>query len=194
MELDLAEMGPADLDLAIRGKLLRERDLKSDDPRKQAIETVLRNDPNAVPVWLELGIDPTLKATLDPSLTLPGGALLKLGITAEAGAKLSSQRLLTPTRGDDWKSAAKRDAKRLTGHPFSASALARVEQGGNFTISGNGKLKVERRLGSNRGTECYRCLHAFSVYFSGLFSTLEGGFAMNVMKTESHIARLVSRS
>ena len=191
VELNLAEMGPADLDLAIRGKLLRERDLKSDDPRKKAIDTALRNDPNSVPVWLELGIDPTLKATLDPSLTLPGGALLKLGITAEAGAKISSQRLLTPTRGDDWKSAVKRDAKRLTGHPFSASALARVEQGGNFTISGNGKLKVEPSIGL--GIEAPSAIDAFTPSASisaGLFSTLEGGFAMNVMKTESHIARL----
>ena len=48
VELNLAEMGPADLDLAIRGKLLRERDLKSDDPRKKAIDTALRNDPNSV--------------------------------------------------------------------------------------------------------------------------------------------------
>ena len=149
MELNLAEMGPADLDLAIRGKLLRERDLKSDDPRKKAIDTALRNDPNSVPVWLELGIDPTLKATLDPSLTLPGGALLKLGITAEAGAKISSQRLLTPTRGDDWKSAVKRDAKRLTGHPFSASALARAlnkVEISRFLETGNSKSN--HRLGS----------------------------------------------
>ena len=42
----------ADLDLIIRGKLLRERDLKSDDPRKKAIDTALRNDPDPVPVWL----------------------------------------------------------------------------------------------------------------------------------------------
>ena len=141
-------MGPADLDLAIRGKLPRERDLKSDDPRKKAIDTALRNDPNSVPVWLELGIDPTLKATLDPSLTLPGGALLKLGITAEAGAKISSQRLLTPTRGDDWKSAVKRDARRLTGHPSVPvhwRALNKVEIS-RFLETGNSKSN--RRLGS----------------------------------------------
>ncbi len=189
--LDLAEVGPADLDLAIRGKLLRERDLKSDDPRKKAIETALRNDPSSVPVWLELGIDPTLKVGLDPSITLPSGALLKLGITAEAGAKISSQRLLTPTTGDDWKSAIKRDAKRLSGHPFSASALERVEQGGNFTISGTGKLKVEPSIGL--GIDAPSAIDAFAPSASisaGLFSTLEGSFEMKVLKTDPQIARL----
>ena len=88
VELNLAEMGPADLDLAIRGKLLRERDQKAMTHVRKPSTLLFETIPILFLSGLSFGIDPTLKATLDPSLTLPGGALLKLGITAEAGEDL----------------------------------------------------------------------------------------------------------
>ena len=191
VEFDLAEFGPADLDLAVRGQLLRERDLKSDDPRKKAIEAALRKDPNSIPVWLNLALDPKLSAELTPSLTLPSGVLLNLGINLEVGASISSERLLTPTHGDDWKSAAKKDAKRLSGHPLSASALSRVEQGASFSFAGNGTLKIEPSIGL--GIDLPSGIDAFSPEASisaGLFTTLKGEFAMKVLKTEPNIAQL----
>jgi len=190
-EFDLAEFGPADLDLAVRGQLLRERDLAADDPRKKAIEAALRADPKSIPVWLKLGVDPKLTTELSPSITLPSGVLLRLGLNLETSASISSERLLTPTHGDDWKSAAKRDAKRLTGHPFSASALSRVEQGGSFSLSGKGVLKVEPSIGL--GIEAPGPIDAFAPEASisaGLFTTLQGEFAMKVLKTEPNIAEL----
>ena len=94
-----------------------------------------------LPVWLSLG-SIQHSGYPDPSLTLPEGLLSWASLPKR---ELSFLQRTHPYEGDDWKSAAKR-AKRLTGHPFSAStwrALNKVE----ISQFPNGKLKVEPSIG-----------------------------------------------